>query len=243
MKNKLILDCPCVPLIEADVECILMGLIEDNMPGYTVAINAEKILRYSQDHELRKVIDESVLPYPDGSGAVLGLRWLHGQMSEKINMPIKALEIASKFGLKTFIIGAKPDVHLEAVNVIKNCYKGIDLIGHLHGYNEFPYLMEEVVKYKPDLVMLALGSPRQEKFAAKLVENLDKGIIIGCGGALDIIANRLKRAPKFLIDNNLEWAYRVIQEPWRLRRQLFLPEFLFSLIMQTIKKKLEVFKN
>ena len=231
-----VMGCPCVPMSEKDV----YGFFDENIGkrGYTVAINAEKILKYQSDFELRDVIDHSLLPYPDGAGAVLGLRWLYGLHSEKVNMPMLALEYADISHVRVFIVGASEEVHSRAIEEIRERFPNINLVGNMHGFSKRELVIDRICAARPDLILLALGSPRQEKLAAKLLEAVDAGIVIGCGGALDIIAGKLKRAPKFWIDNNLEWAYRVIQEPWRFQRQLFLPKFLLSLLVEVVWSRL-----
>ena len=75
-----------------------------------------------------------------------------------------------------------------------------------------------------------MGTPMQEKFAMKLAQSGIDTFCVGCGGAFDILAGRLKRAPAFMVNNNLEWLYRLYKEPFRWRRQLVLPLFLMRLL-------------
>lgn len=231
-----IMGCPCFAVSEDTLEQQLMHFIENDICGYSVAINAEKIQKYKKDTQLKEVIDGSIYPYPDGAGAVLGIKWLESLASEKINMPIRVLEIANKNKLKVFIVGAKKDVHAEGVAIIKARYPDIDIVGNMHGYNSEKDIISAVCQAKPQFIMLAMGSPRQEIFANKLIQETQKGIAIGCGGALDILAGKLKRAPEFYINNNLEWLYRLVQEPWRWKRQLFLPLFLSKLMFLRLIK-------
>ena len=230
MKVKL-MGCPCFAVSEDTLEDQLMYFVDNHIAGYSVAINAEKIQKYKKDEQLKTVIDGSIYPYPDGAGAVLGIKWLHKLVSEKINMPIRVLEIANTNKLKVFIIGAKKQVHDEGVSIIKERYPDINIVGNMHGYNDESNIISTVIEAKPQLIMLAMGSPRQEIFGSKLIKATEGGFAIGCGGALDILAGRLKRAPEFYINNNLEWLYRLVQEPWRFKRQLFLPLFLSKLII------------
>ena len=226
-----IMGCPCYAVSESTLEQQLMHFIENDICGYSVAINAEKIQKYKKDKLLREVIDGSIYPYPDGAGAVLGIKWLASLASEKINMPIRVLEIANKNKLKVFIVGAKEDIHNQGVAIIKERYPNIVIVGNMHGYNSEEDIISAVYQAKPQFIMLAMGSPRQEIFANKLVKETQQGVAIGCGGALDILSGKLKRAPEFYINNNLEWLYRLVQEPWRWKRQLFLPKFFIKLIV------------
>lgn len=225
-----IMGCPCFAVSEDTLEQQLMHFIDNDTCGYSVAINAEKIQKYKKDSKLKEVIDGSIYPYPDGAGAVLGIKWLHNLASEKINMPIRTLEMANNNNLKVFIIGAKEHIHNQGVLIIKDRYPNINIVGNMHGYNSEEDIIAAVKEAEPQLIMLAMGSPRQEIFAKKLIKETKSGFAVGCGGALDILAGHLKRAPEFWINNNVEWLYRLIQEPWRWKRQLFLPVFLVKLI-------------
>ncbi len=231
-----LMGCPCYAVSEDDLEQHVLSFLDSGAIGYSVAINAEKIRKYQTDKKLKDVIDKSSFPYPDGAGAVLAIKWLHKLYSEKINMPIRMLEIANREKLRVFIVGAKADVHEKGVSIIKKRYPNILLVGNMHGYNSEEDITASVVQSDPQVVMLAMGSPRQEIFANKLIGKSCKGFVVGCGGALDIIAGNLKRAPEFYINNNLEWLYRLAQEPWRWRRQLFLPLFALQLILEKIRR-------
>ncbi|MDA9919216.1 WecB/TagA/CpsF family glycosyltransferase [Porticoccaceae bacterium] len=239
MKTKYsILGCPCFAVNEDDAVDHILSIVESSQAGYSVAINAEKIWRYGKDVEFTSIVDKSVFPYPDGAGAVLGLKWLHGIKSQKNNMPIKALEAANKGGLKTFIIGANEANHNKAIDIIVSRYPELDLVGHMHGYHGKQDIIQAVARVRPQLILVAMGSPRQELFAAELLSKVNSGFVIGCGGALDILSGALNRAPQFMIDNNLEWFYRLYKQPWRFRRQLFLPVFIMRLYIASVLRRL-----
>lgn len=236
-KKHSILGCPCFAVNEDDAVDHILSIVESSQAGYSVAINAEKIWRYGKDVEFTSIVDKSVFPYPDGAGAVLGLKWLHGIKSQKNNMPIKALEAANKGGLKTFIIGANEANHNKAIDIIVSRYPELDLVGHMHGYHGKQDIIQAVARVRPQLILVAMGSPRQELFAAELMSKVNSGFVIGCGGALDILSGALNRAPQFMIDNNLEWFYRLYKQPWRFRRQLFLPVFVVRLFLLSVLQR------
>ena len=232
-----ILGCPCAGIMEDEATEQIISLIREKKAGYMVAINAEKIWRYKSDKNLQSVIDKSIFPYPDGAGAVLGLRWLFGIKSEKVNMPIKALEAADRYRLRTFILGANETNHELAVANIMRVYPKISLVGHLHGYHEKEFIFSKIIACEPQLVLIAMGSPVQEIWADELISKTQAGIMVGCGGALDILSGTVARAPMFMIKNNLEWFYRLCVQPWRFWRQLFLPCFFLQLTSAVIAKK------
>ena len=232
-----LLECPCVPLQDDEAAIAAVGAaIDSGQGGYAVAVNAEKILFYDRLPEMRAVIDRAALPYPDGFGAVLGLKWLHGVQARKIDMPAACLKGANIHGWRLFIIGATEDVSRTAAGVIELRYPNIRIVGRMNGYEAESEYFSAVIAARPQLVMVALGSPRQELFASALVDHDKSVFVVGCGGALDILAGRIKRAPRFLIHSGFEWLYRLVREPWRLKRQKSLPLFFLRLIKAALKK-------
>lgn len=239
MKTYRLLGCPCAAVSNSEqAQQQLTKLVHAGEGGYSVAINAEKISRYRIDSELRTVIDGASFVYPDGAGAVLGLSWLHGKKSNKINFPIVALEAANQHKWRIFLLGAKEEINAFVAKKIADAYPNIQIVGRANGYKSDQELTNLVSASNPQLIMLALGSPKQEFWAEALrTKNID-AFCVGCGGAFDIMAGRLKRAPEFMINNNMEWLYRVIQEPFRWRRQLVLPIFMSKIIWEVVLQKM-----
>ncbi|MEA2018796.1 MAG: WecB/TagA/CpsF family glycosyltransferase [Campylobacterota bacterium] len=217
----------------------IKGLIANNQGGYSTAINAEKIMMYSKDSEMKSILDNSVLPVPDGSGAVIGMKFLHGVFSIRLDLPKTIFELSNEEKYNLFILGSSEDINKKSVNELKIKYPNINIVGRHNGYFDDENTIIDLLKdLKPQIVMVALGSPKQEKFAAKINKILPNILFIGCGGALDILAGKITRAPKFFQDNHIEWLYRLTLEPKRIKRQKILPVYLFKLITETIKRKL-----
>lgn len=237
-----VLGCPCLPVFsEAEARDLLIDRVENSSGGYSVAINAEKIIRYREDLGLRHIIDGSTMPIPDGAGAVLGLRLLYHRKAIKLDLPKLALQAGDSRRWRVFICGATEGVNSKAVKKIHQLYPNIEIIGRLHGFSPKEDFLRNIEYLKPQLVLLALGSPRQEILAAEAASSFEGVFIVGCGGALDILAGRIDRAPKFMVDNNLEWLYRLCKEPSRWRRQLNLPKFVYYLFRETLKKNFRIF--
>ena len=239
-ENKLyeILDCPCMPFkTEDEISAELARLVNLGTGGYSVAINAEKILKYSENPELKDIIDSASLCYPDGAGAVLGLKWLHAKKSNKLNFPIISLQTAEREQWPVFILGTQEEINLKACQKIKELFPSIHISGRANGFLSDSEKMARIKEAKPKLILIAMGTPRQEQFAKTIIENGITAFSVGCGGALDILAGKTIRAPQFMIDNNLEWFYRLYKEPSRWQRQLVLPVFLIKVLLKTLTKK------
>lgn len=235
-----IIHTPCFQVSSIkDATNYIKSLLENNLGGYSVAINAEKIIMYSRNTQMKTIIDNSILPIPDGSGAVLGFKFLYGLDCIRLDLPKTIFELSNDEEFRIFILGSSEEINSIAVEKLKEKYSNINIVGRCNGYfSDDDFVVELIKDSKAEIVMVALGSPRQEKFASKLNKILPNILFIGCGGALDILAGKVTRAPIFFQDNHLEWLYRLMLEPKRIKRQKNLPLYLFKLITETIKRKL-----
>ena len=228
--------CICVDSKEEYVEYI-ENLMHEKKGGYSVAINAEKVMLYQNSAEVRDIIDNSLLPSPDGVGALIGLKLLHKKTSLKIDLPKTMLEISNKNSSRLFVLGASNEVNNLAVETIKERYPSAKLVGHNDGFfKDESLIIERILASKPDVIMMALGTPKQEILAVKVNSLLPGAIIIGCGGALDVLAGKAKRAPIFVQNIHAEWLWRLIESPSRIQRQKVLPPFLFKVLLASLKK-------
>ena len=236
-----ILGCPCLLIDSIDAaHKLLTDVVNTKGYGYSVAINAEKIILYKRDTQLYEAIEQSSFPFPDGAGAVLALRWLHGRKSVKIDLPKVALNLANANKWKLFVLGSKEEVNRIAYEVIKQLYPDIQLVGRLNGFESDERILHSIKTASPQLVLVGLGSPNQELLSYRMRNRLIHTFMIGCGGALDVLAGRARRAPNFMINNNLEWLYRLYKQPSRWKRQLKLVNFLVYLIVEKFRERQKI---
>ena len=209
------------------------------MAGYTVAINAEKIVRSQDDPEFRQLVQNAALRVPDGAGAVLALRLLCGVRSAKIDFPKAVLEAAAELGerARMGVIGATEESHQLAITEIRLRYPAIQIVLNRSGFVAEDELVRELLETRPQVCLVAMGTPKQERFATRAVESGIPCLFVGCGGALDILSGHAVRAPKWMVDNYFEWLYRLIQQPSRWRRQSVLPVFLGRLLTAWIRRQ------
>lgn len=228
--------CLAVTSVE-EIKDYISTLIEKGTGGYSVAINAEKIMMYSKDPQMKEVIDNSILPTPDGAGAVLGMKLLYGIKCIKLDLPKTIFELADAKKYRVFILGSKEDVNKQACDVLNQKHPGIIIGGRRNGYFEKDEeIIDLIRKSEPQIVITALGSPKQELLFKKLIVETPGVLFIGCGGALDALTGRVKRAPAFFVNNNLEWFYRLMQSPSRIKRQWVLPVFVMKLFLNYLKR-------
>lgn len=196
-----------------------------------IAVNAEKIL-YAND-ESRHIINRNI-GYPDGVGAVWALRNKGVKNVIKIPGCELWLEIIKQYyKSKTFyLIGGKQVVLDQTVLNLKRDYPGIKILNYRNGYikskDEELVLIEDVKTHKPDIVFVAMGSPKQEYLMEKLHQK-HKATYQGLGGSFDVYTGAVKRAPNWWVKNNLEWAFRLLKEPSRIKRQIHLTRFIILL--------------
>jgi len=226
-----ILNCPCYNIAsKQEAEDFFLEKIKQNNGGYTAAINALKILKYNKDKATKKAIDNALIQTPDGFGAQLAFKVLHKQKVIKLDLPGLVLDIANKHNLKTFFFGASEENNSLAVANVKIQYPNINIVGRNNGFfKNTEEIEEKLAEAKPQLVMISLGSPKQEILSSELNKKFPKIIFVGSGGRLDILAGKLNRAPKFFINNNLEWFYRLLKQPKRIKQQILLVKFIYLL--------------
>lgn len=126
-------------------------------------------------------------------------------------------------------MGGKQDVIESTVKKIKEEFEGIRILAYRNGYiqtqEEKNELIEDVMNKRPDIVFVAMGSPKQELLMEEMLER-HPAIYQGLGGSFDVYTGNVKRAPKWWVDHGLEWAYRLVKQPSRIKRQIYLVKFL-----------------
>ncbi len=202
----------------------LLKRLEQELPPILVVTANPEILMLGQrlpsyDGILR---DPETLIVADGIGVVKAAKMLGLPPLTRIpgvELVEKLLAALAPRRGKIFLYGAKPEVMEALLTKIKQAYPDLQIVGAYHGYGQNEAgLQAEIAATQPDLVLAALGAPRQETFLAQCRKSLSQGILIGVGGSFDVISGQKRRAPKIWRKLNLEWAYRLLHEPKRLGR-------------------------
>lgn len=201
-----------------------------------IAVNAEKIMMSSK--ETKAIINRN-FGYPDGIGAVWALKRKGHKKVVKIAGCELWLDIINhSYKEKTFyLVGGKQHVIEETVEKLKKEFKGINILNYRNGYvkteQEKKDLINDIKTLKPNVVFVAMGSPKQEL----LMEDIQKehqATYQGLGGSFDVYTGNVQRAPKIWIKFNLEWAYRLLNEPKRIKRQVVYLPFIIKLLFNKI---------
>lgn len=190
---------------------------------FIITANPETIMYSEKNDELRNaVMDKDTLVVADGIGIVKGAKKLNYNINQTIpgiDIAVKLMELGSTYNKKIFLFGAKKEIIEKMKEVIKNKYNNLEIIGAVDGYVENKdKIFEDIKKCEPDIILVALGIPQQECLIYKHLNEFNKGIFVGVGGSFDVISGDKKRAPKIFIKLKLEWLYRILKEPKRLKR-------------------------
>ena len=201
---------------------ILEKNLSQNKKTFIVTANPETFMMSEKDEEMRKLLLDNDTLVPDGIGIVKAARMINYDVKERItgiDIANELLKLGNKQKKSIYLFGAKQEVIDSMEKVLKESYPNLNLVGMSNGYEkDKDKIFEKIVKTKPDIVLVALGIPLQEKLIYKHLDKFDKGIFVGVGGSFDVISGHKKRAPKIFIKLNLEWLYRILKEPKRLKR-------------------------
>ena len=205
----------------------------DRRKGILVAINAEKVMFATDD--TRRIINNNI-GYCDGSGPVLALRQKGFKDVCKVAGCDLWLNIVDRFhSVKSFyIVGASEDVNACVVEKLRTEYPGIRIAGRRNGFfsddKEREALISDIAETKPDVVFVAMGSPRQELFMAEMQMKHPDAIYQGLGGSFDVYVGRHKRAGKWWSDHHLESLFQIIHAPKRIKRKIKYWRFAWWLV-------------
>ena len=208
------------------------NLIKKGKPAQVITINPEMFFEAEKNGEFASIIRNADMIIPDGVGVKIALK-INNVNSERIpgiDFAEKLLQYASDNNWAVAVIGAKEEVLKKACENIRTKFHDINIVYERNGYfNEDDLVYEELKESDPQLILVAMGSPRQEFFINEAKKLLERGLMVGIGGSLDVWSGNVQRAPKIFRMTGLEWLYRTISQPERFKR-IFpaLPLFLIK---------------
>lgn len=229
-----ILGVKVASLTMAEAVAQVLEFIDKRIPVIVATANAEMIMNAMRDAELKQVLDEAALVTPDGAGTVWAAHHLGYEMPERVagyDMVQELLKIAPKKKLRIFFFGSAPGVAEKAKKKAETLYPGVEIVGTRDGYfkpADEPAIIREIKTAKPDILLAALGVPKQEKWLHKYYRELGIPVSIGVGGTFDVMAGVMKRAPLWMQKAKLEWLFRGMLQPKRAGRLLALPKFVLK---------------
>lgn len=219
---------------------------------FIVTPNPEFLVFANRNPWFKKILDKADLAIPDGIGLVWASRFLalrprptlRGRISGTDLME-ELCQMAAKSGWSVYFLGGKPGIAQKTLEILQTRYPGLKGWAEsgpkleIDGWNhkEVKKWGEEISRKSPDLLFVAFGMGKQEKFIGENWQDLKVKVAMGVGGAFDYLAGEIPRAPAWSQDLGLEWLYRLIHQPWRWKRQLALIEFVWLVLKEKIKKE------
>ncbi|HEY9759786.1 MAG TPA: WecB/TagA/CpsF family glycosyltransferase [Oculatellaceae cyanobacterium] len=212
---------------------------------HVVTINAEMVVTAQRDQQLDRIIRHAHLIVPDGSGVVFALK-LIGQTVSKlpgIELAAATLREAAKTNRRIALLGGKPEVMEKLQRVLIEQYPGINIVASHDGYwssDTEDEVVDALSAAEPDLLLVAMGVPRQEYFLDRWHAAFPHAVMIGVGGSFDVWTGAVKRAPALFRKLHLEWLYRLLAEPWRYKRiGSALPSFAIQVLAETARNNMQ----
>lgn len=216
------------------------SLIDGNSVSQVVTINPEMFEYANKDIDFVNIVKEAEMVIPDGVGVKIALN-INGVKTDRIpgiDFARRLLEESALNNIPVAIVGAKEEVIVKAIENLSKEINGLNIVYYHNGYfDDDEEIYKALVSKSPKLILVAMGSPRQEKFIYNAKLNLKPALMIGIGGSLDVWSGQVKRAPKIFQVLGLEWFYRTVTQPSRLKR-IFptLPVFIIKAINYKFSK-------
>ncbi len=248
-----------LPVHQVDLEATLAqmtGWIEEahaRRPGeapavmlhHIITLNPEMVMAAQRDPLLAAAILRADLTTADGVGVTWAAR-LHGRRLTRvtgIDLLEHSARLAAERGYQIFLLGAAPGVAAEAAARLAERYPMRQPPGTFSGSpaaGAEAAILARLSQIRPDMLFVAFGSPAQERWIARMRDELGRAgvaVAVGVGGSLDFLSGRARRAPGWMRKVGLEWVYRLLHEPWRWRRMLALPRFMLAVMLSFLRTK------
>lgn len=218
----------------------VVNLIDEKKSSLVATANAEMLLRATHDDELKNILNAADLVVPDGAGTVWAARHLGKSMPERVagfDLVQELMKIAPAHDFKFFLFGAAPGIADKAKAKAESLYPGIKIVGTRNGYfkaDDEQEIISLIKSSRADILLAALGVPKQEKWLFKYKDELNIPVSIGVGGTFDVMAGVVKRAPLWMQKACLEWLFRAMLQPSRAGRLIALPKFVWKVHKQKV---------
>lgn len=216
--------------------------IKRKIPLHLIGVNADKINALNKEEHLKRIVNSCGIINADGASVVLASRFLKKPLPERvagIDLMLKLIELSAEKGYRVYLLGAKQEIIEKTAQELKSRYPKLILAGIHNGYFKeanWPEISDELKAVKPDLVFVGITSPLKEYLIEYLQNEGNKCVFMGVGGSFDVISGEIPRAPIWMQKMNLEWLFRVIQEPKRLFMRYFTGNAVF--MWAVLKEKL-----
>ncbi|HYC36435.1 MAG TPA: UDP-N-acetylglucosamine 2-epimerase (non-hydrolyzing) [Usitatibacter sp.] len=209
------------------------SFIADGRAHQHVVVNVDKLVKARDDPGLRRIINDCALVNADGMPVVWAARMLGVPLKERVagvDLFEALLARAAERGWRVYLLGAREEVVTRVRELAQQRFPGLQVAGHRDGYwkdAEEPAVAEQVRASRPDILFVAISSPRKERFLGQWQGHMAVPFAMGVGGSFDVFAGLTRRAPVWMQKSGLEWFFRFLQEPRRMFRRYFVDDMAF----------------
>lgn len=200
------------------------SLMVAGKPSQVVTVNPEMVMAAQKDEEFRRIINAADLVVPDGKGIMLACQFLGKPLRERItgvDLTWAMAKLAEDRGYSVFFLGGKEEIAKQTARRIKKLHPRLNIAGFFAGRPDDARIIAMIKRAKPDILFVAFGARKQEKFIYDLKkQGIKVSVSIGVGGTFDYIAGVYPYAPDWMRKVGLEWLYRLFTQPWRWNRIL-----------------------
>jgi N-acetylglucosaminyldiphosphoundecaprenol N-acetyl-beta-D-mannosaminyltransferase len=214
------------------------ALVERHMFAHLIGVNADKLLQMKDDPEMDACVRRCEIVNADGASMVMAANRLGVSLPGRvagIDLMQELCKMAVERGRSVYLLGAKREVVEKTAQELKKAYQGLDIVGYRDGYfkdDEFDIVVKEVEASHPDIVFVGITSPKKERLIERFRELGATGVFVGVGGSFDVVSGNIPRAPMWMQKSNLEWLFRMMQEPGRLVKRYVVGNTRFWLLLQ-----------
>lgn len=236
-------------LTQAEVVKKIDGFLKQDELKTIYTPNTEIVMEAKKDESLKNILNGGSIVIPDGIGLIYAAKIKKKNLPERVtgcDISFEMLDLAQREGYSIFLLGGKEGVAKEAGENLKKDYPNIKLAGVQNGYfkgahigysnhEEEKVIIETINNSGADILFVGLGAPKQEVWINENKGRLNCKVVIGNGGTVDILAGRIERAPEFFQKLGLEWLYRLVKDPKRIKRQMVIPLFILTILFSKEK--------
>lgn len=237
-----------VTILNADIDVLnvedTVKLVEEYVkrkePLHLIGVNADKINELNKNERLKQIVNSCGVINADGASVVMAGKFLGKPLPERvagIDLMQKLVELSEEKGYSIYLLGAKQEVVEKTAQVLIERYLRLKIAGIHNGYfkeKDWPQISSELKKAQPDFIFVGITSPLKEYLVEYLQDDGNNGVFMGVGGSFDVISGNIPRAPVWMQKMNLEWLFRVMQEPSRLFKRYFVgnTKFIISVMKE-----------
>ena len=255
MREKILGTNPRIHILHTDIDVLDMAqtvelvekYIQTKTPLHLMGVNADKINEVARNERMRAIVNSCGVINADGASVVLAAKMLGKPLPERvagIDLMQQLIALSEKKAYRVYLLGAKQEVVEKTAQVLQEKFPAMQLAGFRNGYfreDEWSCVSAQVRAAQPDIVFVGITSPMKEYLIEFMQNDGHDAVFMGVGGSFDVLSGNIARAPQWMQKANLEWLFRMLQEPKRLFKRYLIGNSRF--IFAVMKEKLGLGKR